>query len=451
LGQPAPNKLGEKLIKKLIAAAAVAGLAVSLTACAPAGDSAANCETKTEVTWLGTIKTEIQDQFLATLDDYNASQSCYEIVTVQSEGDSLLANLTTLYAAGEAPVVMTMLQELPDMQDKLMDFNETELVAKVADPGLLTAANKGGKQIGIPVTAEAFGLLYNKAVLDAAGVDPAAITTRSELETAFKAVEASGKKAIHFSGLWWSLGAHLTNKYFTTVSEDHEARLANLDGLADGTVDLDKDVVFQNWLDTFDLLKKYDINGGKSIADSDYDDAVLDLGKGDVGFWFMGNWAEPNLLQTDAAGSFGIMPLPISDEAGAYGNDAISVGVPFYFTIDAEQSTEEERAGAIDFLTWLTGTPEGQTHYAGSIEDDNMSFIPVYKDFTVEPNTFMAQEIAKYISNAKTLEWMNSYYPAGGQNLYGDAGQKYITGKTSRAQFATELEKAWKGVEKTWR
>lgn len=439
------------MIKKLIAAAAVAGLAVSLTACAPASDSAANCETKTEVTWLGTIKVEIQDQFLATLDDYNSSQSCYEIVTVQSEGDSLLANLTTLYAAGEAPVVMTMLQELPDMQDKLMDFNETDLVGAVADPGLLTAANKGGKQIGIPVTAEAFGLLYNKAVLDAAGVDPAAITTRSELETAFKAVEASGKKAIHFSGLWWSLGAHLTNKYFTTVSSDHEARLANLDGLADGTVDLDKDPVFQNWLDTFDLLKKYDINGGKSIADSDYDDAVLDLGKGDVGFWFMGNWAEPNLLQTDAAGSFGIMPLPISDEAGAYGNDAISVGVPFYFTIDAEQSTEEERAGAIDFLTWLTGTPEGQTHYAGSIEDDNMSFIPVYKDFTVEPNTFMAKEIAKYISNAKTLEWMNSYYPAGGQNLYGDAGQKYITGKTSRAQFATELEKAWKGVEKTWR
>lgn len=439
------------MIKKLIAAVAVAGLAVSLTACAPGETAAKNCETTTEVTWLGTIKVEIQDQFIAAVDDYNASQNCYKIVSIAGEGDSLLANLTTLYAAGEAPVVMTMLQELPDMQDKLMDFTGTGLVEKVADPGLLTAANKGGKQIGIPVTAEAFGLLYNKAVLDAAGVDPATIATRSDLEAAFKAVEASGKKAIHFSGLWWSLGAHLTNKYFANTSADHEGRLAVLDGLADGTLDLDKDPVFQNWLDTFELLKKYDINGGKSIADSDYDDAVLDLGKGDVGFWFMGNWAEPNLLQTDAAGSFGIMPLPISDEAGAYGNDSISVGVPFYFTIDAEQSTEEERAGAVDFLNWLVSTPEGQTHYAGSIEDDNMSFIPVYKDFTVEPNTFMAKAIAGYISQAKTLEWVNSYYPAGGQNLYGDAGQKFITGKTDRKAFTAELEKAWKGVEKTWR
>ena len=439
------------MIKKLIAVVAAAGLAVSLTACAPAASGGKSCDKVTEITWLGTIKVEIQDQFLAAVEDYNASQSCYKIVSVAGEGDSLLANLTTLYAAGEAPVVMTMLQELPDMQDKLMDFNDTDLVSKVADPGLLTAANKGGKQIGIPVTAEAFGLLYNKKVLDDAGVDPAAIKTRSDLEAAFKAVEASGKKAIHFSGLWWSLGAHLSNILFTNQAADHEGRLKVLDDMAAGTHDLDTDPVFANWADTFELMRAHDINGGKSIADDEYDQAVLDLGKGDVGFWFMGNWAEPNLIQTDSAGEFGIMPLPISDDAAAYGNDSISVGVPFYFTIDKEQSTEEERAGAVDFLNWLVSTPEGQTHYAGSIEDDNMSFIPVYKDFTVEPNTYMAKAIAGYIKNAKTLEWMNSYYPAGGQNLYGDAGQKYITGKIDRKGYAAEIEKAWKGVEKTWR
>jgi raffinose/stachyose/melibiose transport system substrate-binding protein len=99
----------------------------------------------------------------------------------------------------------------------------------------------------------------------------------------------------------------------------------------------------------------------------------------------------------------------------------------------------------------LITTEKGQNHYAGSIEDDNMSFIPVYKDFAVSPTTYMAKEIATYISSGKTLEWMNSYYPAGGQNLYGDAGQKYLKGKSTREQFADEMEKAWKGAEKTWR
>jgi raffinose/stachyose/melibiose transport system substrate-binding protein len=439
-------------MKKLMAVVAAAGLAVSLTACAPASDGAKNCETNTEVTWLGTIKVEIQDQFLAAVDDYNASQNCYTIKSVAGEGDSLLANLTTLYAAGNAPVVMTMLQELPNMADKLYDWTGSDLEAKVADPALLQAAKQGGKQVGLPVTAEAFGLLYNKNVLEAAGVDPSTINTRTGLEAAFKAVQTSGKAAIHFSGLWWSLGAHLTNKYFTNTSDDHEARLTVLDGLADGTYDLAKDATWTNWLDTFDLLKKYDINAKKpSITDADYDAAALDLAKGNVGFWFMGNWAEPNLLTNNPDNSYGIMPYPISDDAAAHGNNSISVGVPFYFTIDKEQSTEEERAGAIDFLTWLITSEAGQQHYAGSIEDNNMSFIPVYKDFTVQPTTNMAQQIAKYISESKTLEWMNSYYPAGGQNKYGDASQKYLTGKTNRAQFTTEFQNSWKGEKKTWR
>lgn len=438
------------MIKKLTAVAAAAGLVMSLAACAPAGaPGAGNCDTTTEITWLGTIKVEIQDQFLATIDDYNAGQNCYKVVSVNSEGDSLLASLTTLYASGNAPVVMTMLQELPNMADKLVDWTGTPLAGLAAD-GTLQAANIGGKQVGLPVTAEAFGLLYNKAVLDAAGVVPADIKTRSDLEAAFQKIEAAGKKAVHFSGLWWSLGAHLTNKYFATTSEDRDKRLSVFDGLADGSYDLAGDATWNNWLDTFDLLKKYDKNSGAPLLDN-YDDAVADLSKGDVGFWFMGNWAEPNLLQNDPAGSYGVMPLPISNEAGAYGNDRISVGVPFYFTVDKEQSTEEERAGAVDFLTWLITTEKGQNHYAGSIEDDNMSFIPVYKDFAVSPSTYMAKEIATYISAGKTLEWMNSYYPAGGQNLYGDAGQKYLVGKTTRAQFADEMIKAWKGAEKTWR
>jgi raffinose/stachyose/melibiose transport system substrate-binding protein len=119
--------------------------------------------------------------------------------------------------------------------------------------------------------------------------------------------------------------------------------------------------------------------------------------------------------------------------------------------IDNEQSTQEERDGAVDFLTWLYTTPEGQLHVAGSVEDGNMSFIPVYSGFTVEPTTFMAKQISEYVTAGKTIEWINTYYPAGGQDLYGASGQKLITGKITGAQYADEIEKAWLGVAKTWR
>ena len=416
-----------------------------------AGTTATGCETVTEVSMLGTIKGEINDQFMATVDDYNSSQDCYEVVVIpeNSAAGSFLADVLPKYAAGEAPVIMTALQEIPDMADKVMDFTGTKLES-LASAQLLQGANIGGRQVGLPVTAEAFGLVYNKDVLDAAGVDPLAIKTRDDLEAAFKAVEASGVDAIRFSALWWSLGAHLTNKYFTMASSDPEERRLVLDQLTDGTKDLSADPVFQNWLATFDLMKNY-MSGQPNVTDTEYDDAGLATASGEVGFWFMGNWSEPSLLTNNPEGTFGLMPLPISNDAASYGNDSISVGVPFFFMVDEEQSTEEERAGAIDFLEWLVTSPEGQLHYAGPIEDGYMNFIPVYDGFTVEPNTFMAQEIATYVNAGKALEWMNSYYPAGGQNLYGDSGQRLITGVINGAQYADEIEAAWLGAPKTWR
>lgn len=443
-----------------LAAAASLGLAgcaadatpeATSTGSTSGGSSSTGCETVTEVTMLGTIKGEINSQFEDAVGEYNSSQDCYELVIIpeNSQAGSFLADVLPKYAAGEAPVIMTALQEIPDMADKVMDFTGTDLMA-LASPGLLAGANVGGKQVGLPVTAEAFGLVYNKDVLDAAGVDPLSITTRDELEAAFQAVEASGVDAIRFSALWWSLGAHLTNKYFTMTSDDREERLQVLDQLADGTKDLASDPVFQNWLDTFDLMKNY-MSGEPNVTDTEYDDAGLATALGEVGFWFMGNWSEPSLLTNNPEGTFGLMPLPISNDAASYGNDAISVGVPFYFMVDEEQSTEEERAGAMDFLEWLITTPEGQLRYAGPIEDGYMNFIPVYSGFTVEPNTFMAQEIATYVNAGKTLEWMNSYYPAGGQNLYGDSGQKLITGAITGAEYAAEIEAAWLGEPKTWR
>ena len=80
-----------------------------------------------------------------------------------------------------------------------------------------------------------------------------------------------------------------------------------------------------------------------------------------------------------------------------------------------------------------------------------MGFIPVYAGTKVQPATYMAQLIAKFVGANKTLDWMNTYYPAGGQNLYGASGQKYMVDQATSDQYAQELQDAWKGKPKTWR
>ncbi len=424
-------------------------VALSVTVALPSA-TAATCAKKTTVTMLGTIKPEIQDQFLGAVKDYNKSQKCYTVKSIPGDRKlTFLQNVTPMYAAKNAPTIMYTLQEIPDMADKVMDWKGTKLVSLVSKD-LLAAANVGGKQVGVPSTAEAFGLLYNKEVLAKAGVDPKKITTRAELEAAFKKIQASGTGAIRFSSIWWSLGAHFTNKYFANAAKTHEGRLKVLDALADGTKDLAADPVFKNYLATFELLKKYN-QAKPNTTDTEYDLSVADLASGKAAFWFMGNWAEPNLLTAAPDSNFGIIPLPISNDAKAYGNNSISVGIPGYFMIDAKQSSAAERKGAVDFLTWLYTSPAGQKRVAGPVEDGGMSFIPVYKGFKVQPKTNMAREISAYVTAGKTIEWINTYYPAGGQDLYGASGQKLMADAITGQQYAAELEAAWKGSVKTWR
>lgn len=427
-----------------VALTAAAGLVLAGCSGSSGGSSTdAACSEVTEISWLGTIKVEIQDEFTAAIEDYNATNTdCVNVTIIESPQDQpFLQTVTPMYEAGRAPTIMTALQEIPDMADRVLDWTGQPL-AELAAEGTLDVANIDGKQAGIPVTAEAFGLLYNKAVLDAAGVDPASIETVEDLEAAFEAIAATGISPAHFSGLWWSLGAHFTNIYHTNAAETTEERLAILDELAAGEYDLSADPVFTEWLDMFDLLKANTIDTA-SIADTDYDLGVENLAVGDVGVWFMGNWAEPNLLTTDPEGDYGIMPVPLSTEAGTYGNDSISVGVPFYIMIDAEQSTPEQQEAAISLLTWFITTPEGQAYWSGPVEEGGMNFIPVYEGFSVTPSTFMAAEIAEYIAAGKTLQWVNSAYPAGLQEAYGAAAQKYYDGVIDRQQFADELEAAW--------
>lgn len=401
------------------------------------------CDSTTEITWLGTIKIEIQDQFKAAIADYNATNTdCVKVTVIDTvQGEAFLQTVTPMYESGKAPTIMTALQELPDMAERVMDWNGQPLADLAAD-GTLDVANIDGKQVGIPITAEAFGLLYNKSVLDAAGVDPASIATRSDLAAALEKVAGSGPAAVHFSGLWWSLGAHFTNIYHANSADTAEGRMAILDELKAGTYDLMSDAAFTDWLDTFDLLKENTIDSA-TISDDDYNVGVENLAGGDAGFWFMGNWAEPNLLEATPDGEFGVMPVAISDTEGAYGNDSISVGVPFYMMIDAEQTTPEQREAAIAVITWFLTTPEGQAHWAGPIEDNNMSFIPVYDGFSVTPATYMAAEIAEYIAAGKTLQWVNSAYPAGLQECYGAATQKYYDSVSNRETLASEMEACW--------
>ena len=92
----------------VLAAAALVATAVVI----PSTASAAACPQKATVTMLGTIKPEIQNEFLAAVADYNKSQKCYTVKSIPGDRKlTFLQNVTPMYAAKNAPTIMYTLQE----------------------------------------------------------------------------------------------------------------------------------------------------------------------------------------------------------------------------------------------------------------------------------------------------------------------------------------------------
>lgn len=150
-------------------------------------------------------------------------------VTIQRTGyDTTDLTNQVLRAAqqGNAPSVLVVdnpvVSTLAD-GGVLADNDTTGLDASGVEDNILAAGEVDGQTYGVPIGANTLALYYNKAVLDAAGVDPASITDWDSLTAALQAVKASGKNGITFSAIgteegsfqflpwFWGSGAELTD------------------------------------------------------------------------------------------------------------------------------------------------------------------------------------------------------------------------------------------------
>lgn len=398
-----------------------------------------------EITMLGTLKAEIAGQFDEAVAVYNGSQDAYELVVIPLPGGgATLETATAMYSSGNAPTLMSMQQEIPEFADRLLDLSGTDAVAAALEGTLDQSTQPDGRIVGVPQTIEAYGILYNKSVVDEAvggSFDPASINTRSALVELMGQIDAldSTQAAIQVSPMDWSLGAHLLTPVYATQAEDAAGRRAFIDSLKDGSADFASNDQFNGWMDTLDAMLEFNQLKGSPL-DSDFDPAVAALASGEIGLWFMGNWAVPPLTEAAPDVEFGIMPLPISDDPSDFGNTQIPVGVPAYMVVDAEQSTPEQQAGAIDFLNWLTTSDEGKAFYT-----DEFAFLPAYADMN-SPTDSLNSQIVDYATAGATLEWMNNVYPADGWPTFGATLQKYISGNTDRDGVAGELVDYWTSV-----
>jgi multiple sugar transport system substrate-binding protein len=215
-----------KIIRATALALAVAVAATSLAACSSdsSGSGSSDAAGGTYQIWDPYPQFDDSSAWVTLLKKCGTDAG----VTVKRTGydTSDLTNKALLAAQqGNSPDVLIVdnpvVSTLADA-GALATTDDTKIDTAGMLPNLLGAGQSGGKTYGVPIGANTLALYYNKKVLTAAGVDPAAIKDWSSLTAALAKVKAAGKKGITFSAIgteegsfqflpwFWGSGANLT-------------------------------------------------------------------------------------------------------------------------------------------------------------------------------------------------------------------------------------------------
>jgi raffinose/stachyose/melibiose transport system substrate-binding protein len=292
-----------------------------------------------------------------------------------------------------------------------------------------------GVPYGFPVAVEAWGMGYNKAILQAAGVDPASLTSLAAYETAFAAIQdyytanSLNDYAVvsmaAAAGMTWVTGLHNFNGYLSAGLDYADSSV--IDNLNDGVVNATRLTAYANWVE---LLFEY--SDETILLEGTYDTQVAKFASGKAAFIHQGNWIDPNLVSyfNDNGGEFEMGYAPHAAAAGT--NDAIFVSAPSYYVIN-------KNSGSIDaakaFLNDLASTQAGHEYMV-----NEAGMVPAFKSVTLLPSGPLSQAMVEWMSAGKIYAWWQNDMPSDfGMGELGPIYTSFAAGNITKEQFISAI------------
>ncbi len=410
-----------------------ATLAITLAAAMAATAVPAMADDKVSITIFNS-KMEIQSQFEEMAEKYAEDNGIN--VEVYYSNDTVAAHLATKYSAGD-PYTLAMV-DAKDIyslaKDHAIDMSDQEWVKNTN-----YAIGIDDQINGFPMCVEARGLIYNADAIEAITgetFNPEDYKTLDSFKELIEQLKEGGMETP--TGIMkedWSLGAH----FLTQVAEEQPDVEEFITKLHEGEADLINDEKFNSLMDFFDVMMENNYAKDSAIA-AEREVTEMMLAEGEIAFMFGGNWDWSVINAYDYTENMGMMPVPQNTDDGT--NEKLVGGGSKYFMIDSsENTTDEQRQAALDFLEWLADSEEGQKFIT-----EDCALVPAFSNNENEVADPLGKSVKKYADEGAMIDNYN-YMPDDHISLCGAIFQKYLAGQMDRAEFATEIEDYWKSTD----
>lgn len=383
-------------------------------------------------------KVEFNEQFNDLADQYMADNENVQIeITSVGGGTDYFTQLTTRFSSGDEPDIFSVAgpDQIAQFQDTMADMSDTEAAQAALEGTMESVTNDDGTIDAIPYNLEGYGLIYNQAILEQAGVNPDELTTYEELQEAVETID-SQKEELGIEAVFalpgaesWVMGDHLANVYLAPELNGSPVEAYNAESL-----EFERADEFQRMLD---LQADYSIEPVLSLDYSQQVEEYFSLGQ--VAIIQQGNWIYPTLEQMDPelAENAGMLPIPLEGY-----EDQLPVGVPNYWAVNSNNDEATVQA-AKDFLDWMYLSEEGKEFVV-----NEFNFVPAYEGYEdLEISDPLSQTVYDYSQSGDTIGWAFTGFPTGYQiNEFGPNLQAYLAGEMTWEEAIEASKQAWESM-----
>ena len=287
-----------------------------------------------------------------------------DVTVVTAASGTYESTLKSEMAKEEAPTLFQVNGPvgLATWKDYCLDLKDSEVYKNLKSDDF-ALVNEDGSVSGIAYVIETYGLIYNKALLNAyfetEGAKATSVEEINNFETLKAVVEdiQAKKDDLGILGAFTSAGMDSSSDW------RFKTHLANLpiyyeykaDGI--GSTDAIKGTYLDNYKAIWDLYINNATCEPTMLSGKTGEDAASEFALGEAIFYQNGTWAYGDIKDNDVADEdLGMMPIYIGVEGEE--NQGLCTGSENYWCVNSK-AAEEDIQATLDFLNWVVTSETG--------------------------------------------------------------------------------------------